>query len=160
MTMASASQATNCRSFVLVASVSEISLMVSGQSATFRSRAQSPCGASSSSRRASLILSYTGAYLRFSPAGFWPEIGFSRSLRRGMGFVHRVPGGNLQRAHLQQRKLLAVHQQHLLSERNLVAALRGFPDRRVAPAHGVVGMAERERSEHGHQHFAQFAILD
>ena len=43
--MASASHAASCRSLVLVASASVISLMVSGQSATLRSRFHSPCGA-------------------------------------------------------------------------------------------------------------------
>src|ERR1019366_4512333 len=125
-------------------SVSLISLMVSGQSATFRPCAHSPCGVSSSWRRASLILSKIGAYWRFSPAGLSAEIGFSRSLGRGMGFGDLIGRGDLQTPDLQDPDILAVHQQRLHPERHGAAVFCFLPHRRAPQPHGVVRMVGTE----------------
>src|SRR6266498_689436 len=77
--MASVIQTPTCRSLVLLIRAEVESSTTLGHSAAFGSRCHSPCGRTSSDRRASRISSYTPEYWILSPAGFSPGIGSSNA---------------------------------------------------------------------------------
>src|SRR5579875_656258 len=151
------------------------SLTTSGQLAVLRSVCHSPCARSSSWRRASLILSKISSllsYRRSMPPGLSPGMGANMSSRMGMARVlraalhtesvgcRRIGVMEYERAEFEERKLLAVYEQHFLTCRRFTALLVDKPLGDAAQPDLFVRLIPGERVNGGDQHLAEIHVAE